>query len=137
MKIIICGSVKLSGKMLKIKEELVELGHAVVLPRHTEEYAQMGRDDHIHNESYKNKLNNDLIRDYYEKIKQSDAVLVVNEDLNDIKNYIGGNSFLEMGFAHVLNKKIFLLNQIPEMIYTDEIKAMQPICLKGSISAVK
>ena len=34
-----------------------------------------------------------------------------------------------MGFAHVLNKKIYLLNNIPEMSYSDEIRAMQPIVL--------
>ena len=55
---------------------------------------------------------------------------------NNIKNYIGGNSFLEMGFAHILNKKIFILNDIPEMIYTDEIEAMQPIALRGDLTKI-
>ena len=42
-----------------------------------------------------------------------------------------------MGFAHVLNKKIFILNDIPEMIYIDEIKAMQPIILNGNLAKIK
>jgi predicted RNA-binding protein with PUA domain len=63
--------------------------------------------------------------------------LIVNIDKKDICNYIGGNTFLEMGFAHILNKKIFLLNEIPEMIYTDEILAMQPIALNGDLSKIK
>ena len=106
MKIAICGSMKLSKDMIKLKAGLMALGHEIVLPRHTEEYARMNTSDHIHNESVKNKINNDLIRHYYEQIGENDAILVVNRDLNGIKNYIGGNSFLEMGFAHVLNKKI-------------------------------
>jgi predicted RNA-binding protein with PUA domain len=62
--------------------------------------------------------------------------LVVNEDLNGIKGYIGGNSFLEMGFAHVLNKKIFLLNPISEMGYEDEIVAMKPVILNGDLDKI-
>ena len=134
MKIIICGSMKVSGKMVEIKKELEKSGHEVLLPRHTEEYAIMKTSDHIHNESVKNKINNDLIRDYYNEIKNGDAILAVNEELNGISGYIGGNTFLEMGFAHVLNKKIFLLNAIPEMGYKDEIVAMKPTVLNGNLN---
>jgi hypothetical protein len=136
MQIVICGSMKLCQKMIEIKNELNSLGHQVVLPRHTEEYTQMSTFDHIHNESVKNKINNDLIRDYYQEIGKNEAILVVNENLNKIENYIGGNSFLEVGFAHVLNKKIFFLNPIPEMIYTDELIAMQPIVLNRNLKQI-
>ncbi|PIY59567.1 hypothetical protein COY96_01065 [Candidatus Wolfebacteria bacterium CG_4_10_14_0_8_um_filter_37_11] len=107
-----------------IKEELTKLGHFVIVPRHTEEYATLNTSDHMHNESVKNKINHDLIRQYFNEIEKNDAVLVVNDSLKNIPNYIGGNSFLEMGFAHVLNKKVYLLNPIPEMSYSDEIIAM-------------
>jgi hypothetical protein len=44
---------------------------------------------------------------------------------------------MEMGMAYVNKKKIFLLNDIPsEVPYIDEIKAMDPICLKGNLSAI-
>lgn len=127
---------KVSVKMLEVGDELQKFGHEVVLPRHTQEYAEMKTSDHIHNESIKNKINNDLIRDYYEKIKASDAILVVNCDLNGVAGYVGGNSFLEIGFAHVLNKKIFLLNQIPETSFKDELIAMQPVVLNGNFRLI-
>ncbi len=41
-----------------------------------------------------------------------------------------------MGFAHVLDRKIFLLNDIPDISYTDEIRAMKPIILNGDISLI-
>ncbi|MDO8436494.1 MAG: hypothetical protein Q7S82_03935 [bacterium] len=134
MKIVICGSMRLSRKMLQIKEGLTKLGHFVIVPRHTEEYAVLNTSDHMRNESVKNKISHDLIRQYFSEIERNDAVLVVNDTLKDIPNYIGGNSFLEMGFAHVLNKKVYLLNPIPEMSYSDEIVAMQPIILNGDIT---
>jgi len=136
MKIVICGSMKLSKRMIEVRDELVKFGHEIILPRHTKEYAEMNTADHIHNESVKNKVNNDLIRDYYNEIAQNDAILVVNDDLNEVAGYIGGNSFLEMGFAHVLNKKIYLLNNIPECSYKDELVAMQLVILNGDFSKI-
>ena len=136
MKIVICGSMRLSKKMLEIKEELIKLGHFVIVPRHTEEYAALDTPDDIHNESVKNKINHDLIRQHFNEIKKNDAILIVNDALKDVPNYIGGNSFLEMGFAHILNKKIYLLNYVPEMSYSDEIIAMQPMILNGDMTKI-
>lgn len=136
MKIVICGSMKLSGKMIEVRDELLKLGHEVILPRHTEEYAQMNTSDHIHNESAQNKIKNDLIRDYFNRINENDAILVVNCDLNGVNGYIGGNSFLEMGFAHVLNKEIYLLNNMPDSSFKDELIAMQPIILNENLGLI-
>ena len=94
----------------------------------------MEKPDH---ESTKNKIEHGLIRGYFKEIESADAVLIVNVEKKGIPSYIGGNSFLEMAFAHVLNKKIFLLNDIPDMIYTDEIEAMQPVALNGDFSKIE
>lgn len=137
MKIIVCGSMTAARKMVEVEKELASLGHEVVLPRFSHEYAQMGSEEEMHSESVKNKVDHDLIRDYFEEIKGGDAVLIINDDRKGIKNYIGGNSFLEMAFAHVLNKKIFLLNPIPEMGYSDELIAMHPDILNGDLNLIK
>lgn len=81
MKIVICRSMKLSRRMIEVRNDLQKLGHEIILPRHTEEYAEMNTSDHIHNESVKNKIENDLIRDYYNEIAKNDAILVVNDSL--------------------------------------------------------
>lgn len=73
---------------------------------------------------------------YYEEIGKNDAILVLNNEKNEISGYIGGNSLIEMGFAIVLNKKIFLLNDIPNIGYSDEIEAMKPIILKGNLEEI-
>lgn len=137
MKIAIAGSMSASKEIVNIGKELSSLGYDVTLPRRTSEYAEDILQQETHQESTKNKIKFDRIRKYFEEIKDSDILLVVNTDKNGIKNYIGGNTFLEMGFAHVLNKKIYLYNDIPDLSYTDEIKAMQPIVLKGDLSKIK
>jgi len=137
MKIVICGSMTCSKKMVEIEEKLLKQRYSIVLPPHTKEYVEFNSLEKMHSESAKNKIKEDLIRDYYNTIKDCDAILVVNEKRHDIDNYIGGNSFLEMGFAHVLDKKIFLLNEIPDISYQDEIKVMQPTILNGDLTKIK
>ncbi len=88
-------------------------------------------------EKAKVKIDNDYFRQHYAHILESDAILIINEIKNDIENYIGGNVLIEMGQAYVNNKKIFLLNNIPDNLsYSDEIRALQPICLNGDLSKI-
>jgi predicted RNA-binding protein with PUA domain len=133
MKITICGSMTFAKDMLEIKQKLEEQGHIVIIPANTHKYADGAFDV----ESKWEKIEFDVIRAYFEEIKKTDAILVINKDKNNIKNYVGGNSLIEMAFAHILNKKIFLLNSIPKMNYSDEIEAMKPIVLNGDLSKIK
>jgi len=135
MKIVICGSMSHYFKMLKIKEKLVALGFEVLLP----EVATNQQLLEIRNNSYTDtaelKIRYNFIKKHYQCIVGSDAVLIVNFEKNRIKNYIGGNAFLEMGFAHVLNKPIFLLNPIPHIkYYYHEMMAMKPVVLRNNLS---
>jgi len=124
-------------KMIEAEKELVENNHEVILPKNTNKYAEKVLKEKDAHESTKNKIEHDLIRDYFGEIKNADAVLIVNIDKNGIKNYIGGNSFLEMGFAHVLDKKLYLYDDIPDLSYKDEMVAMQPIVINQDLSKIK
>ena len=137
MKIVICGSMSSSVEMLAAKNELVRMGHEVVLPHDTELYATQVLKSETAHESTQNKIQGDLIRKYFEIIKNSDAVLVVNLDKNGVSHYIGGNSFLEIAFGHVLGKEVYILNELPEMSYLDELRAMQPTILYGDLSRLQ
>ena len=143
MKIAICGSLNFTYEIKKVADDLKSLGFYVTIPISSEKILKKEFSlEEIKEEKKNGKFSEraikfNSIRTYWKIIENSDAILVVNIEKNKIKNYIGGNSFLEMGFAHVLNKKIFILNDIPEMIYTDEIKAMQPIVLRGDLTRIK
>jgi len=133
MIITICGSLKHLREMVATKKTLVDLGHTVELPHKSEQFLK--ENDFEETASIKKK--NWYIKKHLEKIKKSNAILVVNEDKNDVKNYIGGNTFLEMGFAFALNKPIFIKNPIPDIHYKDEILGMLPIVLDGDLSKIK
>lgn len=134
MKIVICASMSAAKKIEEIKLELEKMGHTVVVP---ENMALHLAKTFSPKESTEEKIKDDLIRKYFQKIKNSDAVMVINEDKKGIASYIGGNTFLEMGFAHVLDKKNYILNEIPEVSYKDEIIAMQPIVLNGDLTKIQ
>jgi len=143
MKIVICGSMAFAKQMKTAKDELESKGHKVNVPEFVEEFIkikelEMRAKRGGCSEGAKWKMKYNLIKKHYEKIKRADAILVLNYDKNKIKNYIGGNSFLEMGFAHILDKKIFLLRSVPSFkFYYEEILAMKPVILKGNLSKIK
>lgn len=143
MKIVICSSLDFTCQIKEIAGELEKKGHQVVVPKTSKMIlnGEIGleqiKKEKENGEIQKRAIEYDVIRLYFDEIKNADAVLILNLDKKGIKNYIGGNVFLEMGFAHVLNKKMFLLNDIPNMHYKTEIRVMQPIILNGDLDKIK
>lgn len=137
MKIGVIGSMQYTEQMLEAKEKLIALGHDAFLTDLHEPF--VGKTDE-EKEAIKldQKNNKDAIREFWNMMQGADAVFVLNLDKHGIANYIGGNTFLEIGFAHVLGQKIFLLNPIPDIqFYKTEIEAMEPVILNGDLSLVK
>ena len=136
MNIGILNSMHHSEEVLKIKDQLEKLGHQVFCSKFINNF--IGKNDEEKEEiKLHQKYNLDAIKEHWEVIQKVDVVLAVNLERKGIKNYIGGNTFLELGFAYVLNKKIFLLNPIPDIhFYDTEIKAMRPIILNGDLTKI-
>ncbi len=144
MKIVICGSINVTYKIKEVADELLKLGHEVEIPFYSKKILSgdasfdefLKTKEKFGDKKFREEAKEDLIKRYFYLIKNSDAVLAVNVDKNGIKNYIGGNTFLEMGFAHILDKPIYLLHEIPDVGYKDEIEAMSPIIIDGDLSKI-
>jgi hypothetical protein len=82
-------------------------------------------------DEYKRKIS----FDYLKKIKQPEtqAVLIINFDKYNIKNYIGPNTFAEMFMAFAHRKKIYIFNNIPD-VYFEELIAWDVITFDGDIN---
>lgn len=124
-------------RMMELCDQLEKLGHEAFMSKFAPYF--VGKSDEekeIIKLHQKNKK--DAIREFWKPMQDADALLVANFDKHGVKNYIGGNAFLEMGFAHVLNQKIFLLNPIPAMPYYEtEIRAMAPTIINGNLTGIK
>jgi hypothetical protein len=137
MKIGVAGSMQYTEKMVEICRVLRQQGHEVFMSKFSDVYIGKS-DDEKEKLKLHHKYNHDAIREFWKPMQDADVLVVANYDKHGIKNYIGGNSFLEMGFAHVLNQRIYLMNPIPDMpYYGTEIIAMKPIVIDGDLSKIK
>jgi len=137
MNITICGSMKFHEKMRRIQKKLENLGHTVLVPKSIELMDKFGYVNPTVDEAkVQAKIQHDFIREHFRKIEKADAILVLNYDKKGIKHYIGGNTFLEIGIAFWLGKKVFLINPVPKMDYVTELLAMQPIILRGDLEKI-
>ena len=134
MKIFIICSKAFYSEIKQVKEYLENKGYEVFVP-HTylnPEKEQEAWDGESHSE-FKARM----FRLSEARIKNMDAVLVLNYEKHGIKNYIGGSTFLEMYEAFRNNKKIYMYNPIPEGLLYDEIDGFSPIIINGDLELVK
>jgi len=147
MKITICGSIAFFPEMQRVKKQLEEAGYEVGLPPSEikDENGQLipivdyykirqtAKDD----ENWIWDRKSELMMIHFQKIEQSDSILVLNYDKKGVKNYVGGNTLIEIGLALFLKKKIYFLNGIPELPYKEELLGMKPIILNGDLAKIQ
>lgn len=141
MKITISGSIKFADKLVDIYNKIKATGNEPLMHQEIFNVARgEGKEfeDSLKMEPWEVKRNSGVIRWWHDCIKSGDALLACNFDKNGIKNYIGANTFLEIGFAYANNKKVFLLNDFPEQSpYLDEVKAMVDSVINGDLNLIK
>lgn len=99
MKIItICGSLKFKQEMIEISEKMELEGNCVLAPIYPTNHDK---------DAYTEEEVIILDKMHKEKIKLSDAILVVN-----VNNYIGKSTKSEIEFAKSLNKEIIYYTDI-------------------------
>jgi len=135
MKITLCGSMHFAREMLETKKNLEEIGHAVIVPSTVYDCLKNPELNMDLEYCFKNNVQ----KEHFNSIAESDAILILNYDKNLIKGYIGGAVLMEMAVAQHLNKKIFLLYPPPkveEIRYSVEIQLTKPIILNGNINLI-
>ena len=146
MKITICGSIAFYEEMRKTKKDLEFLGHIVEMPpgeitagdgkvMPVMEYYQV-RQTATPTDAWIWDRKEEAIKRHFEKVAGADAILVLNHDKKGIVGYIGANTLMEMGLALHLGKRIYLLNQIPEISYREEILGMKPKVINGDFAQI-
>lgn len=133
MKLFIICSKAFYEKIPLIKEKLEKNGHTITLPNCYDcpetEAKYRGTQEHA---SWKAEM----IKHSEQVIASGDAVLVLNYTKNNIDNYIGGATFLEMYDAFRLGKTIYMINDIPNGLLKDEIIGFNPIIINGDLDKI-
>lgn len=136
MIIALCHSMQYAERAEEVKRWYAEHGHEAFPSSFNAQYIGLSDEE---KEALKlfHKYERDAIREHWATIEKSDAVLVLNYEKHGIAHYIGGNAFLEMGFAYILRKPIYLLNPVPKMPhYETEIIGMKPVVIEGDLAKV-
>lgn len=140
--ITVCCSMHFYEKVYEVEKELKKRGFKVKIPKtmykmkrtgnyNLEEYKTWYKDESHY---YKKKA---LMNDHFKKVIKGDAILIVNEEKNGVKGYIGGNTLMEMVIAYHYKKPIFVLNQIiPNFPFEEEIKGMGAVFINQDLSKV-
>ncbi len=144
MTVTLCGSIAFIDEMYLLKTELEGLGYKVLLPPNkvpgengelipASEYYSQKKSLQKNDDAWIWRDHTDRIVEHFDKVAKSDVILVANYDKNNIKNYIGPNTLMEMGLAFYLQKKIYLLNPIPDIAWKEEIVGLKPIVINGDL----
>mgnify|MGYP001617850585 FL=1 len=144
MKIVICGSIAFINEMQEAKERLESRGYEVEIPNieargefgeliSTKELYLLRKRSMEVTPDWIWERNREGMQAHFGKVAGADAIVVVNNAKNGIEGYIGANTFLEIGLAFHLNKKIYLLHPIPEASYREEVISMNPSILNGNL----
>lgn len=136
MKIGVVGSMQYTEKMMGICDELKKLGHDACMSKFAAAF--VGKtDEEKERIKLEQKYNHDAIREDCKWVKDMDVLLVANYDKHGIAHYIGGNAFIEMAYAHILGKELYLVKPIPDMpYYGTEIIAMKPVVIDGVLERI-
>lgn len=130
--IALCGSISHMHQWLSVIDDLRSMGFSVSTPELSKkiDWSKISDGDTIVQKGR-------LIRRHIANIETAKAVLIANYEKNGIDNYIGSNSFLEMGAAFMFERPIYLLNPVPYQDNREEILALEPIVISEDLSRIK
>ena len=135
MKIFIICSKYFYDRIEPVRKKLEENGHTIILPNcyenpfEEDKVRQRGEQEHAEWKARQYKKSEN-------KIRESDALLVLNYEKNGQPNYVGGATFLEMYDGFKLGKLLYMYNPAPENLLKDEIIGMNPVVLKGDLEKI-
>lgn len=141
--IAVCASASFYKDVIEIEKQLKKLGYKVKIPAVANRMKKSGNfkvEDYKiwFNDESAYKVKTKLIVDYFKKIVESDAILVVNQEKTRIPGYIGGNVLMEMTIAFHYKKPIYVWNNIDNKSpFEEEIKALNSIFLDRDLTKIK
>ena len=139
MKIMIVCSTNFYDRIEPIKEVLQKQGHKLIMPNCYDEPETNEDNRKMTDEEYC-KFYKEMYYESRKKISEIDAILVLNytkiKNEIEMKNYIGASTFLEMYEAFMQNKKIYMMNDLPDNMLYDEIKGFNPTILNGDLNKI-
>jgi len=137
MKITIGGSMVFAKEQITMKKQLEAAGHEILITDDIEDYANNSAIKQSFEDELKLSLEYDIMHTFFNKIEESDALLICNLPKKWIEWYLGTSVLMEIGLAYHLGKKVYLLYDVDKTQgYALEVAIIQPTILDGDISKI-
>jgi hypothetical protein len=137
-KIFLAASMNFYEELVKIEQSLIEKGFEVEIPVSAKTMKAKNDFDVTHFKgTFTPAQKGKFIQENFLNIASSDAILVINNEKNGIKGYIGANVLMEIGLAFYLKKAIYIWNQYPEdASYKEELLAFNVQVISGDLGKI-
>ncbi len=109
--IFLCASMAFYRELVDIEMKLVDKGFIVKIPVSAQIMKKKNDFEVSHFKGvFTHAEKAEFIQENFREIAKSDSILVVNNEKNGVKGYIGANVLMEIGLAYYLKKKIYIWN---------------------------
>ncbi len=137
-KIFLCASMNFYQELVEIEAKLQKMGFEVEIPVSAKSMKAKNDFNVAH---FKGVLSSQekgmFVKENFDNIASSDAILVINNEKNGVSGYIGANVLMEIGLAFYLDKKIFILNPYIESApYKEELLAFKTKVINGNLEQI-
>lgn len=113
--IFLCASMAFYKELVGIEKKLQEKGFVVKIPVSAQIMKKKNDFEVSHFKGvFTHGEKAEFIRKNFQEIAKSDSILVVNNEKNGVKGYIGANVLMEIGLAFYLKKRIYIYNEVEE-----------------------
>ncbi len=137
-KIFLASSMNFYEELVQIEQSLIEKGFEVEIPVSAKTMKAKNDFDVTHFKGvFSPAQKGQFIQENFHNIARGDALLVISNEKNGIKGYIGANVLMEIGLAFYLKKAIYIWNQYPEdASYKEELLAFDVQVINGDLDKI-
>ena len=136
--IFLCASMSFYRELVDIEKQLVAKGFNVLIPVSAQIMKDKNDFEVTHFkgvQTYEEK--GQYVLRNFKNISNSDCILVVNNEKNNVKGYIGANVLMEIGLAFYFRKKIYVWNSIEDTAsYKEELLAFKVEFINKDLSKI-
>lgn len=137
-KIFLAASMNFYKELVSIEQSLLSKGFEVDIPVSAKTMKAKNDFDVSHFKGvFSPAQKGEFIQENFHNIASSDAILIINNEKNGVKGYIGANVLMEIGLAFYLKKAIYIWNQYPDDApYKEELLAFDVQVINGDLDKI-
>ncbi|MFH1769217.1 MAG: hypothetical protein ABH833_00945 [Parcubacteria group bacterium] len=141
--ITICSSASFYKEAMEYKKKLEAMGFKVLVPvtalrMHRAGNYDVSKHKHWYKDPKMYYQKTAKMKEHLRQVEKGDITFVINLTKKGISGYIGGNVLLEIFYAWMKKKPIYILNKVSDKCgLKEEVLGMNPIFIDGDLKLIR